>query len=413
VLQSASGRSGKVPLLFEDLWQAPRYPGEPATEKALTLRMITTAVSHHEPRSLPLEPGSGRFWFREDQFRQLFPADVVEWLLAEDQAPVVSGGVTYHRLPEGGRLPVIVGARMSLSFPILISAVPLHEPDFRSPRRATEPAPSSAAKPRIDAADDLTSGGADSGDKVDGDTPFRVCWFSDGGISSNFPIHLFDSPLPRWPTFAIDLVYRRENDGSPETVTLPRSNNQGWRRRYEPIERRWALSEIAAFLFGIIATMQNWRDILLSRAPGQRERIVSVPLSPDEGGLNLNMPQPVLDAIAAKGTLAGETLVDQFDFANHWWVRWRNVAATSEQFLHDFAEGATAAPSPAYAQAFASATAGSPAPPSYRLSKSQAAEGQARFATLTQLGQNWGATTPSLIDGAPRPQPKLVITPIY
>ena len=32
-----------------------------------------------------------------------------------------------------------------------------------------------------------------------------VVWFSDGGICSNFPLHLFDSPLPRWPTFGLNL----------------------------------------------------------------------------------------------------------------------------------------------------------------------------------------------------------------
>ncbi len=34
---------------------------------------------------------------------------------------------------------------------------------------------------------------------------FLKCWFSDGGICSNFPIHFFDAPLPRWPTFGINL----------------------------------------------------------------------------------------------------------------------------------------------------------------------------------------------------------------
>ena len=30
--------------------------------------------------------------------------------------------------------------------------------------------------------------------------------FSDGGISSNFPVQIFDSPLPARPTFAINLA---------------------------------------------------------------------------------------------------------------------------------------------------------------------------------------------------------------
>ena len=29
--------------------------------------------------------------------------------------------------------------------------------------------------------------------------------FTHGGVTSNFPIHFFDSVLPLWPTFGIDL----------------------------------------------------------------------------------------------------------------------------------------------------------------------------------------------------------------
>ncbi|MEN3033093.1 hypothetical protein PWG68_20400, partial [Chromobacterium amazonense] len=92
----------------------------------------------------------------------------------------------------------------SLSFPLLISAVPLHEPSRRE-RRCEPTAP--AADPEHNVADSmegLTSAGQACGPVI---TAFRICWFSDGGISSNFPIHLFDAALPRWPTFAINLVY--------------------------------------------------------------------------------------------------------------------------------------------------------------------------------------------------------------
>jgi len=71
-------------------------------------------------------------------------------------------------------LPVVLAARMSLAFPILLTAVKLGAIDFSKAARA--------------------------------DTPKLLpepCWFADGGLSSNFPIHLFDSPLPRWPTFAV------------------------------------------------------------------------------------------------------------------------------------------------------------------------------------------------------------------
>src|SRR4029077_18943429 len=71
--------------------------------------------------------------------------------------------------------PILLGARMSLSFPILLSAVPLYAANFeREPK--------------------------------EGKYPLEACWFSDGGLTSNFPIHFFDAPLPLRPTFGIDLV---------------------------------------------------------------------------------------------------------------------------------------------------------------------------------------------------------------
>jgi hypothetical protein len=69
---------------------------------------------------------------------------------------------------------------MSLSFPILLSAVPLYAYDQEAECEFREQHP-----------------------------PAR-CWFSDGGICSNFPMHFFDSPLPRWPTFGITLVPKPE-----------------------------------------------------------------------------------------------------------------------------------------------------------------------------------------------------------
>jgi len=58
------------------------------------------------------------------------------------------------------------------------------------------------------------------------------CWFSDGGISSNFPVTLFDSPLPRWPTFAINLApfpvgHPRQADESKTSTCRRRTAPRG------------------------------------------------------------------------------------------------------------------------------------------------------------------------------------------
>ena len=80
----------------------------------------------------------------------------------------------YYHFPDAERLPLIVGARMSLSFPLLISGVPLWTRDFTLLEEAER-------------------------------NKLRRCLFSDGGLSSNFPIHFFDRLMPNSPTFAISL----------------------------------------------------------------------------------------------------------------------------------------------------------------------------------------------------------------
>jgi hypothetical protein len=420
VIQSLSGQEGR-PLLFNDLWQAPRYEDEPVTDRTLSLAMITTGVSHHEPRSLPLT--GSRFWFRADEFSALFPKSVVDWMIEQDSAPLTIGGAVYHRLPGDGQLPVIVAARMSLSFPILISAVPLYEGASWS--RSDNPRPSldqpESAESILTTSDALATGGT-PGAKLP--TAVRRCWFSDGGISSNFPIHLFDAALPRWPTFAIDLTYSEADDsetGDSETgggpgapiIFLPKENNQGWQRRYSEFATTSGLGELAKFLFAIIATMQNWRDLLQSRAPGHRDRIVHVALSPDEGGMNLDMSQDVLDRIADKGTAAGEELATKFKLDNHWWVRWRNVASGMERFKIELARGAGPPISASYADAHASALTGTPPPPSYPFTGEQQRDAQARLAAMIEQGEPWADTLPDLTRGAPRPLPQLRITPTF
>jgi len=411
IIQRLSGQSSR-PVLFEDLWKAPPYLNEPGGN-ALSLEMITTDISHHEPRRLPFE--NSTFWFQGEELQTLFPNDLVDWMTKQDSNPVKLGGKTYHRLPAEGQLPILVATRMSLSFPLLLSAVPLYEAVWRSdvsPSDKSAPGQDAGQKTSmIEAADALAMGGKQSA-KVPAE--LRKCWFSDGGIGSNFPIHLFDAPLPRWPTFAIDLVYPKTTPDDPEPdIFLPTENNQGWQRRYSSIESKTALGEVASFIFAIIATMQNWRDLLQSRAPGHRDRIVRIPLTEQEGGLNLNMSQEVIDRIAAKGNRAGELLVKKFNFNNHWWVRWRNVASAMERFTIGFAKGASAPLTDTYAKAYSSARTGEPRPPSYRFTGPQQKDAQARFQEMEQEGLLWDDTDPDLTRGAPKPLPQLRITPTF
>jgi len=413
IVQALGGFPLDRPILFSDLWGADRYPDEPSSKHAISLQMIATGVSHSEPRSLPFD--NGQFWFLREDFDRLFPKTVVDWMANADPSPRLVAGRTYYRLPTDGALPIVVAARMSLSFPILISAIPLYEADYGAAKRARAAlgAAPMAETPPPPEAESLTVGG--TAPAAEGaDVPFRICWFSDGGISSNFPLHLFDGPLPRWPTFAINLVYSKTSDGGTDQVYLPNENNRAWQRRYVDFANRFALGEVASFLFAIIGTMQNWRDLLQARAPGHRDRIVHVPLTSREGGLNLNMDKSILDSIAAKGTLAGVELATRFDFNNHYWVRWRNVAATTEKFAVEFAIGAGPPISASYADTHAAASSGSKPAPSYPFrSKKVRDEAQIRFSLMAEQGAKWGTITPSLQPGAPRPEPVLRIVPVF
>lgn len=419
-LQQLSGKPMDAPLTFADLHDAPRYAGEPDSPHAITLQMITTCVSHNEPRTLPL--GGAQFWFLREEFEQLFPASVVQWMVDRAGPPREVEGRNYYHLPQGASLPVLVATRMSLSFPLLISAVPLHEPSRRE--RCCEPTSTAADEGGQNVADSmegLTSAGQSCGPVI---TAFRICWFSDGGISSNFPIHLFDAAMPRWPTFAINLVYpqrpepvEREGDSRQaleRSVFLPTENRHGWQRHYQSIATPLAAGELGRFLFAVVATMQNWRDLLQARAPGYRDRIVHVSLQGDEGGMNLDMPQEVLTRIADKGSLAGARFCS-FSFENHYWIRWRNLASAYQRYTLEIARTDDPAQQVlAYRAAYAMVATGTPPPPSYKLGSEDKRRGsQQLWAQMVEQGRSWEDLGPDLTDGAPRPLPQMKVTPIY
>ena len=174
------------------------------------------------------------------------------------------------------------------------------------------------------------------------------------------------------------------------------------------------MSELVRFLFGIVATMQNWRDLLLARAPGQRDRIVHVALAADEGGMNLDMPDAVLQSIAAKGTAAGERF-EAFAFDNHYWIRWRCLAAALQHYTQQVAR--TAKPElrvDDYADVYALPESPETEPPSYAFSSYFQRDESARLLrALVLQGDAWSDMQPDLAQGAPRPAPQMKVTPIY
>jgi predicted acylesterase/phospholipase RssA len=324
--------AGKVPLTFGMLWDAKRDIDLPAVKVKpdhpdVNLEMITTNVTWGRPYQFPLDRV---FFYDPNELAQFFPDHVIKWMTDHPRAPksaeeteqfpaYASQGKLPIPLPAD--LPVIVATRMSLAFPILLSAVPLYAGDYSKP----------TPHGRI--------------------PELERCWFSDGGISSNFPVTLFDSPLPRWPTFAINLApfnpaYPQQRDES-KNVYMPSENGAGILSSFSRFKT------LPGFLSAIVNAMQNWNDNTQTHLPGYRDRIVTVFLDDTkEGGLNLDMPPDVLERLRLRGIAAGALIAGRFktpsllpagkggmDWENHRWLRFRSTMGALRAYLSRFTYG--------------------------------------------------------------------------
>ena len=207
-----------------------------------------------------------------------FHHGIPRWVCDPFVPPAAEPG-EHFLFPDPARLPLIVGAWMSLSFPGLIAGVPLWRSDFTL----------------IDAAEQKK---------------LRRCLFSDGGLSSNFPIHFFDHLLPNSPTFAI-LLDDYDPKRNYDSVWLPQSARSGIALPVLPF------SGLGGFLARLLFSVRDWRDNLQSTPPGYRERIAHVVLQPDEGGLNLTMDAQKVQKLVGYGQQAGVMLRDKFDRDGH------------------------------------------------------------------------------------------------
>jgi predicted acylesterase/phospholipase RssA len=312
------------PLTFGDLRDA-----------GIQLRMISTCVTHGRPYGLPID--SAQFYFKEEELKEYFPYTVIEWMkrhpgpepAGEPSVPVDASG--YFRLPPPREMPVVVAARMSLSFPFLFRAVPLHAIDFslRVSDTPVRPAPGGALPPG---------------------QPRRPerCWFLDGGVCSNFPVHMFDAPLPRWPTFGVDLQNIRK-DRPDSFVWMPSRNEEGLSAEWDRIPDSSSIAPIATYIAGLINTARNWTDNRQMTVPGFRDRIVHIRLDEkNEGGLNLDMNPKDVQKISDRGRDAATLLIQHFanpdpdvslNWDNHRWIRLRSVLSRIEDLLAQLQAG--------------------------------------------------------------------------
>lgn len=258
--------------------------------RGIRFKVVTSDLNIRQPRAMPEEELDGTikkdrsFVFEENEMRRIFPESVVRFLMnvapAHESATLPPG---YHVFPMDEHMPVLVAMRMSLSFPVLLCAVPLYTVE-------------------------------ESGE-------LRRHWFSDGGIGINFPIHFFDSWFPRFPTFGINLRdkapgAKESRDAQGDDVSLPEPRDG---HTSSPSFRE--ISDMKDFLWAVFELAQSFRDDSQAALPGYRERVAQVYLDKHEGGLNLDMNVETIDKLVEKGNTAARLFLERFDFPQHRWVR--------------------------------------------------------------------------------------------
>lgn len=396
------------PLSFGDLWGAPRngilFDEVAPRERRINLEVMTTAISQYLCFAIPFR-GDQALYYDLREIRSMFPARVADWIEAASKAEaarqrpgtervVVGEGTaerTLLRLPGNANLPVVLAVRMSLSFPVLLSAVPLYAIDFTRKHNH----------------------------RPEGVRTATRIWFSDGGIASNMPLHFFDAMLPQHPTFAVNLKEvhpdfpiqeppsKANEDGR---VYLANNNSGGTVRHWNAPDDRQPFGGLIDFLLSIVGTMQNWRDEILFPYPGYRDRIVQISQRKDEGGLNLNMPPANITNLSQAGLFAAERLCERFyptqapasnGWKNHQDIRLRAFLGALENMVVPMY---AAPPDDTWNQVLAAVS-----PHTY--STGHGSNAQACLDDLLSMGTLLHPKSASLEDRAPSPRATMRMTP--
>lgn len=279
-IQKVAGLPDDEPLTFADL-----------DSRGVHLRMMTTDLSWTRPVRFPQRQSV--YCYSPEEFEALFPEPILRHLAAksgaEEQVDTPHGPRTLRALPTAD-LPVLVATRMSLALPALLSAVPLWTKSEQAP-------------------------------------PARH-WTSDGGISSNFPMHFFDAWVPTRPTFGLNLTY---NAGDK-----PLGSVGDYVHMYPaaaPPPKVTDINSLTGLLGQALSTMENWRDNMQAELDGFHDRIAHIDLAPDEGGMNITMSPETVKRIGEKGACAGERLRDDFDWRAHQMRRYRTFMGMLQEGL--------------------------------------------------------------------------------
>ena len=277
--------------------------------KSVNLVMITTDIRRGVPLDIP-RALTGKYFFKPEEFTRFFPPRVIA-ALVDGATPDADGLCPF---PPAERIPVLVAARMSMSFPILFCAIPVH---YR-----------------------------------DSDGTCWKTWLSDGGIVSNFPSNKFDRALPPWPTFGLDLVDVGQEFN--HAIPLTEQHLRKWLCPRPPYSRGSGgvnperlptrdIQKISAFLMGAFNAARGWMDNSQKRLPGFAERIVAIKIYEGEGGLNLAMGQDKIQLLARRGLVGADELIRQWmpdsaesQWRYHRWVRLRTLMREMEEIGRDW-----------------------------------------------------------------------------
>ncbi len=385
-VQKSANLPSHRPLTFGDLWKAPGGPSGASGEKdhrSIDLRMITTCLSHGRIYELPLAADDPVLMFKLSELKRFFPDPVIAHLrqvskplrfetcavlqrkfyersivisemdaegeLILDRLNKLSERIdTIFKTPEDAvnglddpdirelptaDLPIVVAARLSMSCPILFQNIPLI--GFNLDSNAE-------------------------------DIDFVRLWFSDGGIGSNFPIHLFDKPIPRWPTFGLKILDeppRKISKGKPLTSYIPYHHLDGSddnllfprdRGAFTNLSGMPNVASFVKYLFSIYTSAKDGHDQSYLRMPEVRNRVVRVYLNNRAGNmLNLMIePEKITSLAFDVGVRGGRNATSAYlaelenpklakwvnTWQDHRWVRFNMLTHGLRSYLKGFSQ---------------------------------------------------------------------------
>lgn len=292
----------------------------------ITLRQVTTCLSYGRPYVFPLDPEStdaNHFYFKPDEWSGFFPKEIIEHLKRTSNQQVRFGSAPdpqtdqesdwdYYLLPPAQDLPVLVATRLSMSFPGLFSAVPLYGPGW-------------STDPTLDSRQAWARNWFGAGKErqchfTPGQAFFQRLYFGDGGLTSNFPISLFDELAPCHPTFALNLEYPAAEsdvlyDGNARLIPPDRLrvygepdqlSDSGW----TPVVPN--ITTLFGYAMSIMESSRNWTDNAMIPLPGYSERIAHIKVGSGQGGLNLTMTKHQITDLRQSGRQAAKLLIARF-----------------------------------------------------------------------------------------------------